>query len=124
MLHSDAAMLRNKTLWLAIVIALALSALFFYGTDFAEIGETFRNANYVYLLPAIALYFVGVLMRAVRWHFLLRSLKPIAFTRLFQITVIGYMANDLLPLRIGELARAFILGETVHARHDCVGTGV
>lgn len=105
-------MFKNKTLWLAIVIALALSALFFYGTDFAAIGETLRTANYVFLLPAIALYFVGVIMRAIRWHFLLRSIKPIGYTHLFQVTVIGYMANDLLPFRIGELVRAYIMGET------------
>ncbi len=105
-------MLRSKTVWLGIVIALALSALFFYGTDFRAIGEGFRTANYFFLLPALALYFVGVLMRAARWHFLLRSIKPIAYSHLFQVTVIGYMANDLLPFRIGELARALILGET------------
>ena len=107
-------MLKNKTLWLGVLISLGLLAIVFYGTDFRAIGDVFRTANYFFLLPAIALYFLGVLMRAARWHFLLRSLKTIGYTRLFQVTVIGYMANDLLPFRIGELVRAYVMGETEH----------
>ncbi len=105
-------MLKSKTLWVGIVISLALLALVFYGTDLQTIAQVFRTTNYFFLLPALGFYFIGVFLRAVRWHFLLRSIKPIAVWRLFQITVIGYMANDLLPLRIGELVRAYLLGET------------
>lgn len=105
-------MLKNKTLWIGVVISLALLAFLFKGTDLNALGDVFRTANYIFLIPALALYFVGVLARAVRWHFLLRSIKPIGYSRLFQVTTIGYMANDLLPFRIGELVRAYILGET------------
>ncbi len=105
-------MLKNRTLWLGIIISLGLLTLVFYGTDFRTIGDVFRTANYFFLLPALGLYFIGVLMRAIRWHFLLRPIKSIGIYRLFQVTVIGYMVNDLLPLRIGELVRAYILGET------------
>lgn len=107
-----AGMLKSKTLWIGIVVSLFLLAFVFYGTDFRTIGEVFRTANYFYLAPALALYFIGVFLRAIRWHFLLRSIKPVGMGRLFQVTVIGYMANDLLPLRIGELVRAYVLGET------------
>lgn len=105
-------MLKSKALWLGVLISLALLVFVFYGTDLRTIGDTFRTANYFFLLPAILLYFIGVLFRAFRWHFLLRSIKPIGTVRLFQVTVIGYMANDLLPFRIGELVRSYILGET------------
>lgn len=107
-------MLKSKTLWLGIVISLALLAFVFYGTDLQTIGNVFRTTNYFFLLPALGLYFVGVFVRAIRWHFLLRSIKSIAVWRLFQITVIGYMVNDLLPFRIGELVRAYLVGETEH----------
>ncbi len=105
-------MLKQKTLWIGVVISLGLLALVFYGTDLNAIGDAFRTANYFYLIPAVVLYFFGVVMRSIRWHFLLRSIKPIGIWRLFQVTVIGYMVNDLLPFRIGELVRAYILGET------------
>lgn len=105
-------MLKSKTFWLGLIVSLGLLAVVFYGTDFATIGSALRSANYLVLLPALVLYFIGVALRAVRWHFLLRSIKTIPYARLFQVTVIGYMANDVLPLRIGELVRAYVLGET------------
>ncbi|MDL1897932.1 flippase-like domain-containing protein [Anaerolineae bacterium CFX7] len=105
-------MRKQKTLWIGVIISLGLLAIVFYGTDLNAIGDAFRTANYFYLVPALVLYFIGVGLRAVRWHFLLRSIKPVGVWRLFQVTVIGYMVNDLLPFRIGELVRAYILGET------------
>lgn len=105
-------MFKNKTLWLGIVIAVIFLFVFFRGTDFGSIGSVLQTTNYWFLLPALALYFAGVFARAIRWHFLLRSIKQIGYGRLFQVTLIGYMANDLLPFRIGELVRAYVMGET------------
>lgn len=105
-------MLKSKALWIGIVIAVVFLVVFFRGTDFASIGSVLQTTNYWYLLPALGLYFAGVFIRAVRWHFLLGSIKKIGYARLFQVTIIGYMANDLLPFRIGELVRAYIMGET------------
>ena len=102
-------MLRQKRFWLGVLITLALLAFVFYQTNLASIGAELSRANYFYLLPALALYFIGVGFRSVRWHFLLRSIKPIPVRALFPVVVIGYMANDILPLRIGELVRAFVL---------------
>jgi uncharacterized protein (TIRG00374 family) len=107
-------MLKSKTLWLGIIISLALLTVVFYGTDLRTIGTVLSTANYFYLIPALVLYFIGVGMRAIRWHYLLRSIKPIGLWQLFQVTVMGYMVNDLLPFRIGELVRAYVMGETEH----------
>lgn len=104
-------MLKQKRFWLGLVVSLALLVLVFYQTNPAKMVESLRQAQYVYLLPALALYFIGVGLRAVRWHFLLRSIKPIGLGPLFRTVVIGYMANDILPARIGELVRAYVLGE-------------
>jgi uncharacterized protein (TIRG00374 family) len=70
-----------------------------------------RQADYWYVVPALVAYFAGVWLRAARWHFLLRPVKPIPTRRLFPVVVIGYMANDVLPARLGELVRAYVLGE-------------
>lgn len=105
-------MFKNKTLWLGILIALIFLVIFFRGTDFGTIGSVLQTTNYWFLVPALVLYFAGVFVRAIRWHFLLRSIKQISYARLFQVTLIGYMANDLLPFRIGELVRAYVMGET------------
>lgn len=103
-------MFRQKRFWLGLILSLALLAFIFYQTDPAKIAEALRQAQYGYLVPALALYFLGVGVRAVRWHFLLRTLKPIPSRTLFPVVVIGYMANDVLPARMGELVRAYLLG--------------
>ncbi len=103
-------MWKKKRLWIGLVVSLVLIAYVFYQTDPAKIADSLRQAQYGYLLPALALYFLGVGVRAVRWYWLLRSLKPISSGALFRVVVIGYMANDILPARMGELVRAYILG--------------
>ncbi len=103
-------MFRQKRFWLGLILSLLLLVYVFYQTDPAKILDSLRQAQYIYLIPGLALYFSGVGVRAVRWHFLLRSIKPVSSGTLFPTVVIGYMANDILPARMGELVRAYILG--------------
>ncbi len=107
-------MLKSKRVWLGIILSLVLVVYVFYQTDPSKIWDALRQAQYVYLIPALALYFIGVGVRAIRWHFLLRDIKPIPTASLFRTVVIGYMANDILPARMGELVRAFVLGHQEH----------
>jgi uncharacterized protein (TIRG00374 family) len=68
-----------------------------------------KQANYIWLLPGIAVYFVGVWIRAWRWHYLLGPIKKIPTKTMFPITTIGYMGNNIYPARAGEVLRAVIL---------------
>ncbi|MGE5250559.1 MAG: lysylphosphatidylglycerol synthase transmembrane domain-containing protein, partial [Bacteroidota bacterium] len=75
--------------------------------------ETFwgviQKANYWWLLPGIGVYFIGVWIRAWRWHYLLGPVKKIPTRTMFPITTIGYMGNNIYPARAGEVLRAVIL---------------
>ncbi|MBI4297066.1 MAG: flippase-like domain-containing protein [Chloroflexi bacterium] len=104
-------MLRSRRFWLGMIFGLSLLALFLYGTDFAELGSALGKAQYAYLPAAVAVYFVAVAFRTLRWRYLLVPLKKVPSGRLFPIVVIGYMANNLLPARLGEVVRAYIVGE-------------
>jgi uncharacterized protein (TIRG00374 family) len=55
------------------------------------------------------MYFMGVLARAWRWHYLLRPVKSIPTWRMFPIVCIGYMGNNIYPARAGEVLRALVL---------------
>jgi len=103
-------MSQHKRFWLGLLISLVLLIVVFYQTDPSKIWIALQQAQYIYLFPALALYFIGVGVRAARWHFLLRPIKPISARALFPPVVIGYMANDILPARMGELVRAYVLG--------------
>jgi uncharacterized protein (TIRG00374 family) len=71
----------------------------------ASIGQ----ANFALLIPATAVYFVGVWLRAARWRLLVAPFADIPTSRLFRVIVIGFAVNNLLPFRLGELVRTFLL---------------
>jgi glycosyltransferase 2 family protein len=73
------------------------------------VGRALAGARYWLLVPALALYFAGVGVRAVRWRRLLLPVAAIPSRRLFPVVVIGYMANDVLPARLGEVVRCYVL---------------
>lgn len=100
---------------LRIAIGLLISALLlllvFKGIDFKQVWEAMRGVSPYWLLLAIIVYFVGIVIRTKRWSLLMHSVKPCSTRRLFPIYVISYMANNVLPLRIGDIYRAYIIGK-------------
>ena len=100
-------------LWLGIAVSVAL--LLFLAWQVYRIDnpsgliDELASANYLYLIPAVAVYFVGVWFRAMRWQFLLSPLRDFPVRRLYPVVVIGYAANNLLPMRLGELVRSYYL---------------
>jgi|TARA_B110000263_G_C15257815_1_gene487328 uncharacterized protein (TIRG00374 family) len=82
---------------------------FFIQLDFLLTLERIRRANYFFLIPAISLYFCALYCRAYRWQFLLNPIKHVSITKLYPVVIVGYMANNILPLRIGELVRVYYL---------------
>ena len=72
------------------------------------IASSLEHGNAAVLIPAVALYFVGLFVRSVRWGLLLPG-RMLSSWLLFRTLVIGFMVNDLLPLRLGEVARMMLL---------------
>ncbi len=78
--------------------------------DFGEVLREIRGANYLLLGLAVAVATAGFLIRTVRWEVLLKPVRPgTGFRSRFAAVNIGFMANNLLPLRVGEFARAYAL---------------
>ena len=99
--------------WFILVIGLIVSLGFlWYALRDLHLGEVWtavRGANYWWLIPGVVVYFVSVWFRAWRWGFLLRGSKTVSANRLFPVVVIGYMGNNVLPFRLGEILRAYVL---------------
>jgi glycosyltransferase 2 family protein len=96
-----------------LVIGVLVSALFIYwalpGLHLAEVGQALRTANYWWILPGIAVYFLGLWARSWRWHYTLRHFKPIPIGRLYPLVCIGYFGNNIYPFRAGEVLRSYVL---------------
>src|SRR5262249_60666151 len=75
-------------------------------------------ANRWLVLAMVPLPILALSLRAVRWRWLARSLseKPLPIRPLFRATALGFMAINVLPLRLGELARPWLLGRETEVR--------
>jgi len=95
--------------WLGVLFSILFIWLALRGLRLDQFWEAVRQANYIWLLPGVSVYFVGVWVRAWRWHYLLGPIKKIPTKTMFPITTIGYMGNNIYPARAGEVLRAVIL---------------
>jgi len=95
--------------WLGVLISVVFIWLALRGLRLDQFWSVVQTANYWWLLPGIAVYFVAVWARAWRWHYLLRPIKEIPTRTMFPVTTIGYMGNNIYPARAGEVLRAVIL---------------
>ncbi len=101
----------DKKFLAGIGISLFFMGLLFRKIDFNQLGAAFRTLHYGYLSLALFVTFVSYGLRAVRWHYLVLPQKKAAPRNLLAATIICYMANNLLPARLGEIIRAYVLAE-------------
>lgn len=99
-----------------VLIGLLISAVFLYlafkNVDVPEMLDALEKANYWWLLPGIVMMFISLYIRAYRWQYFLLAIAKVPIKKLFSAMMIGYMANNVLPLRIGEIMRALAIGNS------------
>lgn len=100
--------------WGKAVFGIAVTAFLLWfvlkDVDFAEVVSEISRGNMLLLAASVAVATFGFLIRALRWRILLAPVLP--GTRLrsrFAGVSIGFMANNILPARVGEFARAYAL---------------
>jgi hypothetical protein len=99
---------RKSAQWLVgLAVSVAAFGLAFRGADLARVAEALRTANHFYVLPALGLLYLGLLARAMSWRTILG--QPIPFRRVLDALNEGYLLNNVLPFRLGEVARAYLI---------------
>lgn len=101
--------LKRWQFWVGIAISAVFLWLALRGLRLEDVLSALQDANYLWLLPGVGVYFIAVWARAWRWHYLLRPIKSISTRTMFPIVAIGYMGNNIYPARAGELLRAYVL---------------
>jgi uncharacterized protein (TIRG00374 family) len=100
----------NWKFWVGLLISGVFLFLAVRRVDFREVGRAFEKADYWFLIPSICANFIGLWIRSLRWKVLLKPIRTIRMHDLFPTTVIGFMANNLFPARLGEIIRAIVIG--------------
>ena len=103
--------MRNPRFWLGLALSAACLYFAFRGIDFIALGAALAHANYLELVPAIALVVVTLVLRAWRWGMLFYPDRPPRFGPLFAALSIGYLISTILPARLGDVVRAALVGE-------------
>ena len=95
---------------LSMLISVGLLILVFKDVSWGKFWETLTNVQYGWLLVGAALLAYSIYLRAARWRILLQKQREFTTHQLFKAEMIGYMGNDVLPFRAGEVLRAWLVG--------------
>jgi uncharacterized protein (TIRG00374 family) len=96
--------------WIGVGISLVLLGYLFSKVEYRQLWHSLVSANVPLLLMAAVVVSGTLVMRAWRWQYLLQPVKQVSFSNSMAATAIGMMANMILPLRLGEIVRAVVLG--------------
>jgi uncharacterized protein (TIRG00374 family) len=105
-------------IWVGVALPVAAIAYTVHDVDLREVASHIGDANPWLVAAMVPLHVLALWMRAVRWRWLARSLsaEPLPLGPLFRATALGFMAINVLPFRLGELARPWLLGRETEVR--------
>ena len=100
----------KKKFLIGMLVSLVFLYLAFRKVDYTELWQALKGANYWFIIPNVILTIFSMWMRAFRWKYMVNPIKKVRLGRLFSSVMIGFMANNVLPARLGEFVRAYSLG--------------
>jgi uncharacterized membrane protein YbhN (UPF0104 family) len=100
---------KNPQVLVGLAVSVVCGYIAVHGVEWSAVGMALGRVNLFTLLPATGCLGLFFVLRACRWQRLVEPLRPLPFRPFWLATLIGFMANDILPLRMGELVRAYAL---------------
>lgn len=97
----------NRRVWIGLAVSVVFLWLSARNVEFERAWRYIQEIDLIYLVPSMLLIAGAILLRALKWQILLRPVKRCSFWRLNSATLIGLMANNVLPARAGEFVRAY-----------------
>lgn len=93
------------------VISIVALWIVLSGVDLTRVGDLVRRADPRWVAFAAVLSTLDLAFRGLRWQRLLRPIARIRYLPMFGYLLIGYLANNVLPARLGELVRSHYIGD-------------
>ena len=95
--------------YIGLAIALVLMIFFLRNVDYVGVVDAIAAARQGMIFLAFLLLTLGYVIRAIRWRYLLSPLGQVALRIALHSTMIGFAVNSILPGRVGELLRPYLL---------------
>ena len=103
-------MWKNYYFWVGILFSVIfITSILFTFAGIKEIFRTISEVNILFLVLASLVYLFSLWFRAERWKILILPLIGKNKRNILSVVTVGYMANNILPIRIGEFIRSFYL---------------
>lgn len=96
---------------LGILISVAALAFVISRVDLAGVAKVLGSANLAFVGAMLACTILDLVCRTIRWQALLAPIQRVRFLPTMGYLLVGYVANNLLPARLGELVRSHYLGD-------------
>lgn len=98
---------------LQLVLGIGVSALCVWlsmkDVNIGEVLTALRGASGVGFALVMLVTLLGFWIRAIRWRYFIDAGRTLSLDSLFSATMIGFMANNVLPFRLGEFVRPWVL---------------
>jgi len=101
---------------LGLGLTVVFLVLAFQRVDLAGFLDELKSVNYLWLVPSALCTLGGYLLRTVRWRVILSGAARAPVSTLFPVLIMGFATNNLLPGRLGEFWRAYLLGRKRNVR--------
>ena len=103
-------MLKSARFWIGIVISVVCLYFAFQGIQFDKLLDALRGIDWWWMVVATIFFFISYAGRVFRWQLLFHPQKP-RWDKTFYALNIGYFLSNLLPARLGDIIRAYLIGD-------------
>ncbi len=104
--------MKRARFWIGIAISLLALAFAFRQVDFRAVGAALAGVRYGWLALSLVPLTLFLVLRAFRWRVLFYPTQGLRVANLFAVINIGYLLSNILPARLGDVARAYLIGDT------------
>ena len=103
----------NRTIKYFLGVLISVIGLYyaFRHVNFLELWITIKNVNIILIILAVFILVLSNVIRAWRWQILVKPIKDVSFDPAFSSIMIGYFGNSVLPFRMGEFLRAYVVAD-------------
>lgn len=104
--------MKKARIWIGLAISLVALLVAFRKVEFGKVWAALGGVNYWLLAASLVPLLLFVVLRAFRWRMLFYPQRGLRISNLLAVINIGYLLSNIFPARLGDVARAYLVGET------------
>ena len=104
--------MKKARIWIGIAISIIALAIAFREIDLSQVWAAITRVNYWLLAASLVPLLLFVVLRAYRWRLLFYPKQDLQIRNLLAVINIGYLLSNILPARLGDVGRAYLIGDT------------